>query len=98
MTDKCETKHAHHSEAIKKDMRDRLSKIEGQVRGLKKMIDNDIYCDDILIQIAAVQSGLKKVGRILLRAHMKSCIVEQVRENKIEVIDELMTTIDKLMR
>lgn len=76
----------------------RLKRIEGQVRGIQGMIEKDIYCDDVLNQIAAVQSALKSVGKLLLENHMKSCMVTRVKAGDTEVIDELLCTIDKLLK
>ncbi|MBC8185602.1 metal-sensing transcriptional repressor [candidate division KSB1 bacterium] len=94
----CSTRNAHHSEELKKSFQDRLHRIEGQVRAVNRMIAENVYCDDILNQISAIQSALTSVSKLLLDAHMKSCVVEQIKEGKIEVIDEVMKTIDKLMR
>ena len=94
----CSIRNAHHSEELKKDFRDRLNRIEGQVRAVNRMIAEDIYCNDILNQISAVQSALTSVSKLILEAHMKSCVVEQIQEGKTEVIDEVMKTINKLMR
>ncbi len=94
----CNIRHAHHSEEMKKDFKNRLNRIEGQIRGVNRMISEDVYCDDVLNQISAVQSALISVSKLLLEAHMKSCIVEQLQEGKTEVIDEVMITINKLMR
>lgn len=85
-------------EKMKDSLVARLNRIEGQVRGIKGMIEKDIYCDDILNQIAAVQSAMKSVGRLLLESHMKSCIVSRVQAGETEVIDELLCTIEKLLK
>ena len=94
----CHIKTAHHSEEFKKSMKNRLNRIEGQIRGINRMIQEDIYCDDILNQMAAVQSALVSAGEILLEAHVKSCIVEQIRNGEDGSVDELMTTIKQLIR
>lgn len=65
---------------------------------MRRLIENDTYCDDVLTQIAAVQSALNSVSRILLEGHMKSCVVERIREGDEEVIDELMVTVNRLMK
>jgi len=79
-------------------MKNRLNRIEGQIRGINRMIQEDIYCDDILNQMAAIQSALVSAGEVLLEAHIKSCIVEQIRDGKVESVDELMRTIKKMIR
>ncbi|MBD2847851.1 metal-sensitive transcriptional regulator [Paenibacillus sp. IB182496] len=89
---------AHHSEKFKSNLLARLNRVEGQVRGIKGMIERDTYCDDVLNQIAAVQSALNSVGRLLLEGHMKSCIVERIEEGDHAVVDELLVTINKLLK
>lgn len=91
-------KSSHHPVKVKQNLESRLNRIEGQVRGIKGMIEKDIYCDDILNQIAAVQSALNSVGKILLEGHMKSCVMDRIQEGDNEVIDELLKTIQKLMK
>lgn len=94
----CEVRHAHHSDEFKKGMKNRMNRIEGQIRGINRMIQEDVYCDDILNQIAAVQRALISAGEVLLDAHIKSCIVEQIQDGKLEAVNELMETIKKLIR
>lgn len=89
---------SHHSENIKGNLQNRLNRIEGQIRGVKSMIERDTYCDDVLNQIAAVQSALNSVGKLLLEAHIKSCIIERIQAGEEEVIDELLITVKKLMK
>ncbi|WP_276330142.1 MULTISPECIES: metal-sensitive transcriptional regulator [Brevibacillus] len=89
---------SHHSDQVKNNMILRLNRIEGQVRGIKGMIEKDTYCDDVLNQIASVQSALNGVGKLLLEHHMKSCVMERIQEGDTEVLKELMTSITKLMK
>lgn len=89
---------SHHPEKMKRNLITRLNRIEGQIRGVKGMIEKDTYCDDILNQIAAIQSALNSVGKLLLEGHMKSCIVERIQAGEHEVIDELLVTVNKLMK
>jgi len=89
---------SHHSDKIKADLLARLNRIEGQIRGIKGMIEKDTYCDDVLNQIAAVQSALNGVGKQLLAAHMKSCVVERIRDGDLEVVEELLKTMSKLLK
>ncbi|MFD1425725.1 DNA-binding FrmR family transcriptional regulator [Kroppenstedtia sanguinis] len=89
---------SHHSQQVKNNLTSRLNRIEGQIRGVRRLIENDTYCDDVLTQIAAAQSALNSVSRILLEGHMKSCVVERIREGDEEVIDELMVTVNRLMK
>ncbi|NMH73411.1 metal-sensing transcriptional repressor [Bacillus sp. RO2] len=76
----------------------RLNRIEGQVRGVKRLVEEDTYCDDVLTQISAVQSALNGLGKMLLEGHMKSCIVERIQDGDTEVIDELLVTVKRLMK
>lgn len=89
---------SHHSEKTKAALMTRLNRIEGQVRGIKRLIEQDTYCDDVLHQIAAVQSALNGVGKLLLSEHLKSCVVERIQDGEIEVIDELLKTVNTLLK
>ncbi|WP_223703094.1 metal-sensitive transcriptional regulator [Sutcliffiella deserti] len=89
---------SHHSEVIKKGLISRLNRVEGQVRGVKRLIEEDTYCDDVLTQIAAIQSALNSVGKLLLEGHMKSCVVERIQDGDTEVIEELLVTVKRLMK
>lgn len=89
---------SHHSDKMKTNLVLRLNRIEGQVRGIKGMIEKNAYCDDVLNQIAAIQSALNSVGKLLLEGHMKSCVMERIQEGDHEVIDELLKTMNKLMK
>lgn len=89
---------SHHSDKLKNNLITRLNRIEGQIRGVKGLIERDTYCDDVLNQIAAIQSALNGVARLLLEGHMKSCVVEKIRSGDQDIIDELMVTINKLMK
>ncbi|WP_318153760.1 metal-sensitive transcriptional regulator [Paenibacillus vietnamensis] len=89
---------SHHSDQMKDNLTKRLNRIEGQIRGVKAMIEKDTYCDDVLNQIAAVQSALNSVGKLLLEGHMKSCVIERIQAGESEVIDELLVTVNKLMK
>lgn len=81
-----------------KDLMNRLSRIEGQVRGVKGMLERDAYCVDILTQVAAINAALNSFNKVLLANHIKTCVVENVRNGDDSVIDELVVTIQKLMR
>lgn len=89
---------SHHSEKTKKNLITRLNRVEGQIRGIKGLIERDTYCDDVITQIAATQAALNSVAKILLEGHMKSCVVERIQEGDHEVVDELLTTIQRLMK
>ena len=81
-----------------KDFINRLNRIEGQIRGIKKMVDNDAYCTDILIQVSAVNAALNSFNKLLLSNHIRTCVANDIREGKEETIDELVTTLQKLMK
>ncbi len=87
---------AHHSEEVKKGIAKRLNKIVGQVRGIAKMVEQDIYCDHVLNQITSAQAALNGVRTLLLELHIKSCILDQIKEGNTGVIDELMKTIGRM--
>jgi len=89
---------AYHSEEQKKNMIIGLKKIEGQVRGIARMIDEDIYCDNILHVFQSVNSALDGVKTQLLNAHIRGCVVDQIHEGKEEIIDELMVTMRKMLK
>lgn len=81
-----------------KDLMNRLSRIEGQVRGVKGMLEKDAYCVDILTQVSAINAALNSFNKVLLANHIRSCVVENVRNGDDSVIDELVATMQKLMR
>lgn len=81
-----------------KDLMNRLKRIEGQVRGVENMLENDAYCTDILVQVSAITSALNSFNKVLLANHMKTCVADNIREGNDEVIDELVCTLQKLMK
>ena len=93
----CHKKKKRSEEELKK-LVNRLSRIEGQVRGLKRMVQEDAYCIDILTQAAAVNAALNSFSKVLLASHIKTCVAQDIRAGKDETIDELLTTLQKLMR
>ncbi|TDM07901.1 metal-sensitive transcriptional regulator [Macrococcus lamae] len=99
LTDHCDTERkSHHPEHVKKDMVNRLNRVEGQIRGIKGMIEKDVYCDDIITQLSATQSALNSVAKILLEGHLKGCVVDRLNDGDDVVLDELLVTMQKLMR
>ena len=82
----------------KKRLMNRLSRIEGQIRGIKGMVEKDAYCPDILVQVAAANAALNAFNKELLANHIKSCVANDIRAGKDEVIDELVATLQKLMK
>lgn len=81
-----------------KDLMNRLNRIEGQVRGVKGMIENDAYCPDILIQVSAISSALNSFSKVLLANHINSCVVEDLVAGKEGTTEELVTLLQKLMK
>ena len=88
----------HRSEEEVRALTNRLSRIEGQVRGIRGMVEKDAYCVDILTQVAAVTAALNAVSRELLSNHIRTCVAEDLREGRVEVVDELVETIQKMMK
>lgn len=76
----------------------RLNRIEGQIRGIKGMVENDAYCPDILIQSAAVNAAINAFNKELLANHIRTCVADDIRNGKDEAIDELGVTLQKLMK
>lgn len=94
----CETRNAHHSEETKSEIDKRISRIEGQIRAVRKMVSGDIYCDDVLNQVTSIMAALNGIRLLLLEKHVKSCVVEQLEEGRVEVVDELMKTISRMTK
>lgn len=94
----CCVKTKHREENEYKKLINRLNRIEGQVRGVKSMVENDRYCVDILTQVAAIQSALNAFNRELLTNHIKTCVVDDIKDGDDKVVDELCDTIKKLMK
>ena len=94
----CCHKKKERTEKEYKDLLNRLSRIEGQVRGIKRMVEEDAYCTDILIQVSAVNAALNSFNKVLLANHIRTCVAEDIRAGKEETIDELVATLQKLMK
>ena len=86
------------SEEEYRKLLNRLSRIEGQIRGIKGMVEKNAYCTDILIQVSAVNAALNAFNRELLAEHIKTCVADDIRQGKDETIDELVVTLQKLMK
>lgn len=81
-----------------KKLINRLNRIEGQVRGIRKMVENNAYCTDILVQSAAVNAAINAFNKELLGNHIKTCVADNIRNGNDEVIDELVAAMQKLMK
>lgn len=80
-----------------KDLTTRLNRIEGQVKGVKSMIEKGVYCDDVLTQISAIQSAMSSVAKILLKNHMRTCVTQRLKDGDEDVVDELIKTVGRLL-
>lgn len=90
--------HRKREDEEKKVLLKRLGTIEGQVRGIQKMVKNDIYCSDILMQVSAVSNALNSFNKLLLESHIRSCVADDIRRGKGEKVDELCRMLQKLMK
>lgn len=86
----CEIKKTVRNEADKKTLTSRLNRIEGQIRGIRLMVEQDRYCDDILIQLSAVDKSIKSLANLMLDKHMKSCVKENILNGNDEILDEII--------
>ena len=90
------TRSKHRSEDEKKDLNRRLRIIAGQINGIQQMIDDDRYCDDVLLQVASATNALKSLGNEILKSHMKSCMVEDIKNDNMDVIEDIIDLFGKL--
>lgn len=91
-------RHKHRESAEADALLRRLSRIEGQVRGIRGMVEKEAYCTDILTQVSAVQAALNAFARELLGSHIRSCVVQDIQAGRTEVVDDLLNTLQKLMK
>ena len=89
------TKHTPRPNQLKRDVTRRLNRVIGQLNGIKGMVEQDRYCKDVLTQLAAAESAVQAISRLLLKEHLETCVVEQIQEGKIEVVDEVMDLLKK---
>lgn len=94
----CCEKVTNRSEEEQKKLINRLSRIEGQIRGIRGMVENNAYCADILVQSSAVNAAVNAFNKELLASHIRGCVARDIREGKDEVIEELVQTLQKLMK
>ena len=94
----CCEKHTQRAEEEKKKLLNRLRRIEGQIRGIQAMVASDAYCNDILVQSAAVNAAVNAFNRELLSAHLRTCVARDLKEGHEEIVDELAATLQKLMK
>ena len=98
MEKECCNRKKHRVESEYTDLIHRLNRIEGQVRGVRSMVEDERYCVDILTQVSAIQSALNAFNKKLLANHIHTCVVDDIRAGKDEAVEELCTTIQKLMK
>jgi len=94
----CCHKTKERSEKEQRDLITRLNRIEGQIRGIRGMVERDAYCTDVLTQVAAASAALGSFTKVLLANHIKTCVAQDIREGKDETVDELVETLQKLMK
>ena len=94
----CCCKTTERSDEDRKKLINRLNRIEGQIRGIRAMVERNAYCPDILVQSAAVNAAINAFNKDLIAGHIHHCVVRDVREGNEDVIDELVTTLQKLMK
>lgn len=93
----CSTKRTDRTDEEKKRLINRLSRIEGQIRGIKRMVEQNNYCIDILTQSSAAYAAINSFNKDLISSHIRGCVVRDIREGKEETVDELITAVKKLM-
>jgi len=98
MTEQNCCKHKHREDKEYKSLINRLNRIEGQIRGVRGMVEKESYCVDILTQVSAIQAALNAFNKELLGNHIKSCVVDEIKAGNNEVVDELVVSIQKLMK
>ena len=91
-------RHKQREAEEKKKLITRMSRIEGQVRGIRAMVEKDVYCTDILVQVAAVNAALNGFSKELLGQHVRTCVADDLRDGSSEKLDELLTLLPKLMK
>lgn len=94
----CCHKTKERSEEEYKDLLHRLNRVEGQIRGIKRMVENDAYCTEILMQVSAANAALNSFNKVLLASHIRTCVANDIREGREDTIDELVAALQKLMK
>lgn len=94
----CCSRTKERSEKEYRDLINRLNRVEGQIRGIKKMVEGNAYCTDILIQVSAANAALNSFNKVLLAEHIRTCVAEDIRNGKEETTDELVAVLQKLMK
>ena len=90
------SKNKHRNDEDKKNLIKRLNRVEGQVRGISKMVEDDRYCEDVLIQISAVVNSLRSMSNELLKSHLSTCVVNEIKKDNLDVIDDVVSLFNKI--
>ena len=98
LPDCCRHKTKERSEKEYRDLCNRLSRIEGQVRGVRNMLENNAYCTDILLQVAAINAALHSFNKVLLANHVRTCVADDIRRGDDDAVEELLAVLQKLMK
>ncbi len=98
MLDKCHIQDINEHNKNKKDLINRLNKIEGQIRGIKKMVEEDIYCDEVLNQVSSAKAALNGLSKVLLERHINTCVIEKIKNDDTEVVKELLITVNRILK
>lgn len=98
LPDCCRHKTKERSEKEYRDLCNRLSRIEGQVRGVRNMLESNAYCTDILLQVAAINAALHSFNKVLLANHIRTCVSDDIRRGDDEAVEELLAVLQKLMK
>lgn len=94
----CRHKDTPRSEELQADLQKRLNRVIGQLGGVKAMLDDNRYCGDVLVQLAAAESAVRSISSRLLQNHLETCVVEQIQRGNVEVVDEVMQLMRKFSR
>ena len=94
----CHHKATPRSQQMQEDLQKRLNRVIGQLNGVKAMIDDNRYCGDVLVQLAAAESAVRSISSRLLQNHLETCVVEQIQRGNVEVVDEVMQLMRKFSR
>lgn len=94
----CAHKITERTPEARRDLIIRLNRIEGQIKGIRRMIENDVYCNDVLVQVAATNAALHSFNKELLSEHIRTCVAQDIRDGKDETVEELLCTLRKLMK
>lgn len=96
--DVSEEKNTYRADKLKKSLVSRLNRVEGQIRGIRGMIEKDSYCDDVLNQITAASAALNGISKLVLENHIRNCVVDKIKDEENGIVEELIITIDKMLK